>query len=352
MTHSITTQWNTYGHNGIKSYFENIILSKTLGHAYVFAGHTHVGKDKIAYDLGKMILCFNQEQFAQQVVPCNNCEHCRQYNNNIHPDLIEINQEYDKKNKRFKKNISVEQIRELNKKVNTSAFLDSYKVIIIHNAHLLSIAAANSLLKTLEEPPQKTCFILLTDHFDSMPATILSRSILFHLQPLSLLEVKNYKPDYIGSTFSHEEIAQLSYGYTNLYDKLTNNNEFLDTYITYVNFCINLLKSPLFKRFDIIKDITSKKSKSALSQKQLLEMLEVWKSVMRDILLIQNNNIDYIQHTIKKDELSYISKKYTTQTIILFIKNITKVQGMIKNNINSQLALENLFLGIPTIKTN
>jgi DNA polymerase III subunit gamma/tau len=142
---------------------QNAIRSGRFGHAYLFAGPRGTGKTSTARLLAKAVNCLEEDQAAR---PCDRCEYCAAVNDGRFLDLIEID---------AASNTSVEDVRDLRDKINFSPSQGRYKVYIIDEVHMLSTAAFNALLKTLEEPPAHAIFILATTESHKIPATVLSR---------------------------------------------------------------------------------------------------------------------------------------------------------------------------------
>jgi DNA polymerase-3 subunit gamma/tau len=141
----------------------NAISAGRVAHAYLFAGPRGTGKTTTARLLAKAVNCLDENLAAR---PCGNCEHCQAVNAGRFLDLIEID---------AASNTSVEDVRDLRDKINFSPNQGQYKVYIIDEVHMLSTAAFNALLKTLEEPPPHAIFILATTEVHKIPATVLSR---------------------------------------------------------------------------------------------------------------------------------------------------------------------------------
>ncbi len=141
----------------------NALAADRIAHAYLFAGPRGTGKTTTARLLAKAVNCLDADKTNQ---PCNQCAHCQAVNQGRFLDLIEID---------AASNTSVEDVRDLREKINFSPNQGHYKVYIVDEVHMLSTAAFNALLKTLEEPPAHAIFILATTEVHKIPATVLSR---------------------------------------------------------------------------------------------------------------------------------------------------------------------------------
>jgi DNA polymerase-3 subunit gamma/tau len=151
------------GQDHIVTTLKNAIAADRVGHAYLFAGSRGTGKTTLARLLAKAVNCTNPDPTKR---PCNECDHCKAVNDNRFMDLIEID---------AASNTSVDDVRDLRDKINFSPSQGKYKIYIIDEVHMLSTAAFNALLKTLEEPPPHAIFVLATTEIHKIPATVLSR---------------------------------------------------------------------------------------------------------------------------------------------------------------------------------
>ncbi len=157
-------QWDeVVGQQHIVQTLTNAIRADRVGHAYLFAGPRGTGKTTIARLMAKAVNCLNDNPAKR---PCNECDHCKAVNENRFLDLIEID---------AASNTSVDDVRDLRDKINFAPSQGKYKIYIIDEVHMLSTAAFNALLKTLEEPPPHAIFVLATTEIHKIPATVLSR---------------------------------------------------------------------------------------------------------------------------------------------------------------------------------
>ena len=167
------------GNDENKKKLEYIVKNNNISHSYIFSGISGIGKFMFAKEFAKAILCLDNEK-----KPCNNCRACKSFENDNNPDIIIIDEQDE--------SIKTEQIKELVKNVLEKPIQGEKKIYIINNSENMTREAQNSLLKTLEEPPEYVIVILITSNENLLLNTIKSRCIKFQFQNLSDEEIKQY----------------------------------------------------------------------------------------------------------------------------------------------------------------
>lgn len=188
------------GQEHVTRSFQNAILKDRLGHAYVLTGTRGIGKTSVARIFAKSLRCLDRLDDAN---PCNQCEGCKEFDAGSSMNVLEID---------GASNNSVDDIRELVNNVQTLPTFGHHKVYIIDEVHMLSTSAFNALLKTLEEPPEHTVFLLATTEPHKLLDTVLSRCIRFDFRNASvetLTEHIKRIAEKENITFENEELVKI-----------------------------------------------------------------------------------------------------------------------------------------------
>jgi DNA polymerase-3 subunit gamma/tau len=162
------------GQETVTTTLQNAIKSERIAHAFLFSGVRGVGKTTTARILAKALNC----QEGPTPSPCGECVSCREITQANSIDVIEID---------AASNTGVDNMRDLRESARYGTARDQFKIFIIDEAHMLSNAAFNALLKTLEEPPPHVKFILATTEYAKIPVTIASRCQQYDFKPIPFL---------------------------------------------------------------------------------------------------------------------------------------------------------------------
>ena len=157
----------------------------SLSHAYILEGAAGMGKHTLALRIAMALACLHRQE-EHVSVPCMECASCKKILNGNSPDVIYIHREEDKAT------LGVEVIRNLRNDVYVAPNDLDVKVYIVEEAHLMTEAAQNAFLLTLEEPPAYVLFLLLCENAGVMLETIRSRAPVLRLQPVTAEEMKTY----------------------------------------------------------------------------------------------------------------------------------------------------------------
>ena len=182
-------------------YFVKQRANNTLPHAMLFMG----GEIDFVQNLAKFLLCSNVKQGALEA--CEKCKSCQLFNAQVHPDYFLVSPEEKSKV------ITVDQIRQLSHALTHTAQLNYYQIAVIAPAHAMNIAAANALLKTLEEPPGPVIIILISNKPHILPRTIYSRCQVINLSlgisPPIVVENKKLHDLLLSNSYDPVSLAKL-----------------------------------------------------------------------------------------------------------------------------------------------
>ena len=184
------------GNEKIKQNLIKILNNQNISHSYMFIGTKGIGKKLFAKEFAKGILCTSDE-----IKPCGSCKSCLEFKNNNNPDYYEINLKEDENS------IKIDDIRQMQKKVQELPIVSDRKVYIIDDSELMTTEAQNCLLKTLDEPPNFVTIILIVSNENKILTTIKSRCLKIYFNNLTNEELLKYINDNLNSSeFSNNMI--------------------------------------------------------------------------------------------------------------------------------------------------
>ena len=334
------------GQDVISLTLKQALLTNKIAPAYLFCGPRGTGKTSSARILAKSLNCLLHN--GPDLLPCNNCELCKNINNGIALDIIEID---------AASNTGVDNIREIIERANFSPTQARWKVYVIDECHMLSTAASNALLKTIEEPPERVVFILATTNPERVLKTIQSRCQKFDFKRISTENIFKHLLDICHKesiTFEDEAIkliAKRSNGGMRDAQRLLDQLSLMPRGITKDN-VVDLLgevaeKDLLGLIYSLINNIPESLIKNCSdlydAGNEPIAILEGLLNITRDLLLktIDNNYSDLF-YTSKdfQTELEKISKLIKKSKIIEWHRYLKNLEYQIKNSNQPRLWLE------------
>jgi len=332
--------WQVIGQDKAVSSLERSLLEGRLSHAYLFVGPQHVGKMTLAINLAQALNCVSEDK------PCGQCHSCRRIASGNHPDIriVRRAEALDSEEPSQSKNIRIDQIRELQHSVNLKPYEGGWRVIIIDETEFMNEEAANALLKTLEEPPDSTIFVLIASDEGSLLPTILSRCQRLEVPLLPIQTVRQALVDKWGTPPERADLlARLSHGAIGWAISATRDDNMLEERSQNLESLIALTGSDITERFEFAADLAIQFGKN---RALVRARLELWLTWWRDLLLLKNGCTKFVTNIDRQDILEQQAGKYSLNSIRGIIKSIQETMQHLEQNANPRLALEVLMLNI------
>lgn len=339
------------GQDNIIKILKNTIKNNHIYNSYLFTGSRGIGKTTTARIFAKAINCENSRSDGN---PCNECEICK--NDNL---LFEID---------AASNNSVEDIRNIIEQIRYAPIYHKYSVYVIDEVHMLSQAAFNTFLKTLEEPPQYVVFILATTERHKILPTILSRCQIFQFRPITTSTIVNNiskildNENIIYDKESLPLIAKYSDGSMrdalSLLDSIRNYNN--DVSNESVSKVLNIIDNHIYKQ--IINDVSNNHLDNAIlllnniinSGHDPYQFILGLLDYCRNILIASNSNTHDLLVCGENEKNEYIQQanEFDINYICQVIKIINEWTLYYKDSLNKRFYVESLLVSLFLIKQN
>lgn len=284
------------GNQDVKDYLSKSIETNNIMHSYLFSGTEGIGKKIIAKEFAKKILCENTKEET-----CT-CKSCTCFDSGNHPDFSILNEDG--------KGIGVDSIRNITEKVIEKPILSNRKVYIINDSEMLNTESQNSILKTLEEPPEFVTFILITSNENLLLNTIKSRCMTIKFKDI---------PDDILEKFATEIVG---------YENLSHNQ--LKSFRGSIGNCIKFKENS--EKYLNIENLINN-----LSKKDIIDIM-----LNAKIIYDKDNIYDILDYIIVcLYELSKENRNYLN-----CIEHVNKCITKLKANANFDMSIDTLLLNM------
>ncbi len=324
------------GQETAKSFLKQVIAREKISHAYLFTGIPGVGRTSTAMALAMALNCREPIDFNS----CGQCPSCRQMMGGNYPDFLFIKPEGQ--------NIKIEQIRDLNRSISFAPVSGKFRVCVIHQAETMTDEAANSFLKTLEEPPPGNILILkVTEPLDLLP-TIVSRCQKVTFQPLNVQDITNWL---IKKRDLNEEtamlLARISSGSLGRALRMCE-SDFMEKREAWLSRLIELPGLSKDKALDLALECADENKKKDLGIPESgMDMLTVWENWYRDLLLVRaGGSTDLLINVDFSHKLRNIAEGFEIDHLIASIVAVDQAQWDMRRMRNVTLVMEHLVFSL------
>ena len=322
------------GHEQNKEFLQNFLQREARPHALLFCGAEGLGKKKLALEFAKTFLCLNGKGD-------DGCEACRLLNfadgNVSHPDFILVERLPEKRD------LSIEQMRELAKQAAFAPVLSKNKICIVEDADRLTEAAANSFLKLLEEPPAGWLIILLASSEDKLLTTILSRVVKLRFNPLAVADVKQLLLERGVAEDASEVLARISEGSVGTALNLNEQNA-----LEYRQTALSFLEAlPLEFPMNYVTDrawVVKYERAEAMLFVKLLQLL------LRDMLFIKTGVTVNLYNCDVQENLTALSGGWQPQGLKKALAATNDAYKALASSVGVKLVMENLAMKIDNFR--
>lgn len=325
--------WGILGHEWAVRLLREHLLQGRLKHAYLFTGPPGIGRRTMALRLAQAINCLEPPDLA---TPCLTCRSCCQFDGLKHPDLLITQAE------QIGGVLKVDQIRDLQHRLALAPYEARYKIALLLRFEEAHPSAANALLKTLEEPPERVVMLLTAQSSEGLLPTIASRCEVIRLRPLPYDQVEaGLQAGWDVPAEQAHLLGHISGGRPGYAIRLTRHEELLEQRQVWLDDLQQLLSSNRVARFAYADAATKDKNFP------LADLLQTWLSYWRDTLLLTTGaelplaNIDRLEEIVK------LANCLPLQTVRGVIQSAERTLQLLDKNVNSRLAMEVFLLDLP-----
>lgn len=327
--------WNLIGHDWAVQLLRGHILNDSLRHAYLITGPRGIGKANLAL---RFIQALNCPEKGSSGNPCLACPSCKRLGRQEHPDLFPISVAEDSKK------IKVDQIRELIHSLSLSPYESGRRFGLLLNFENANPSAQNSLLKTLEEPPGSVILILTSAAAGSLLDTITSRCEEIKLNTVPIdLTIEGLESLYHIPSDHARFLAHISGGKPEIALEMYADPEILERRTNLLDEHLQLLGANAIKRFAYADKVSK-------DPRKVEELLDTWISIWQDILHQGGHSEVPLQNIDREGDIKMIIDQVNLADTRKSLSLFQRAYRLLNENANLKLTLEDLMLGLPTIR--
>jgi DNA polymerase-3 subunit delta' len=314
-----------YGHKKQIEILKSAILNDRVSHAYLFVGIDGVGKRTVAFALARALNCLHRKGEG-----CEQCASCKKIDHDNHPDIRVVVPEKDY--------ILINQIRQLQREMSFALYEASYRVVIFDSAEKMNPAAANCLLKVLEEPPKRTVIVLVSKALHLLLPTIISRCQKIGFNPLPLdIVTKAVLAQGKADEKTAVAIAGLSEGSLGRAFELLE-NPYVQERKTLLGRILTFSEEGISELFNLADTLSKNKD-------DFQKSLEAVKTLFRDLLIWRHfQDRNFLINRDLDEEIEKAASRFNTKAIIRMMEVVGEVQMLLERNINNKLLAEKVLL--------
>lgn len=325
--------WDLLGHTWAVELLTEHIRRNSVRHAYLITGPRGIGRRTLALRFAQALNCTNPPVPGEA---CGKCRACQQIARQQHPDLSVVSSQ-----QAGGAQILVEQVRELQRSLALAPYEARYRVALLLNFDEATTSTSNALLKTLEEPSPQVVLILTAESPERLLPTIVSRCEVLRLRPLPAETVSQGLQERWGlSSDQSRLLAHLSGGRPGYALYLAQDKARLDQRRHWLEDHQRLLAASRVERFAFSESHTKDKE-------QLRQILMVWLSLWRDVLLRASGSSAPLTNLDREDEIEALAAVLGLQVASNVISSVQRTLDMIDRNVNARLAMDVLTLDLP-----
>ncbi|MGJ7923150.1 DNA polymerase III subunit delta' [Neobacillus sp. LXY-4] len=307
---------------------KNSLLRERVSHAYLFEGLRGIGKKEVGLLLAKSLFCIQPED---GYIPCDECLNCKRIDTGNHPDFHLIEPDG--------LSIKKQQILDLQEEFSKTGVESKQKIYMIVHADRITINAANSLLKFLEEPSQQTYAILITEQVQKILPTILSRCQVLTFSPLS---PKNLIEKFIEEGVDPSSAPLLAQLTNNLDEALELNKD--DWFAQAQKIVLKLYEVLKKNSLEALVSLQDRWFEHFKEKEQLDRGLDLLLLFYKDLLYIQVGKNDQVVFQNEKERLEQYALQASGRKLADQMAAILESKRKLHANMNSQLLMEQLVL--------